>query len=145
MNVSNNTAKKVKAAAPPPQIVNIGYEGDIMYGVDMVLDSNKYHTPVHVSYVEDEQLTQNEAIYILDTRIKSHSKLSKLLVSLAQKRVSDDLYTGLETVSFNKNEETNNNYYILNSNDPKAAHERCQYFIDNAIPCSLNVVINAAK
>ncbi len=142
MNLNQDSIDKYGAAAPAPEIINIGHDGDVLYGRDMILNPDQHNVPVRVSYIEKSKLpalsTQQEIVTI-KPKTNGSSPLSTALGALAEKRAARDIYGGLQKISLG-----GANHYTLESNDIKNAHEKCQEFINSAIPCSLEVIIPTA-
>lgn len=147
MSVDNETAAKNKAAAPAPKIITIGYEGDTIYGENIVLEAGKPNVPVQVSYLAKGENNQTREIYALKKQSKGRSKLSSLLSNFAEKKSGGNIYNGLKKVNFQTATTEgapslkSDTYYVLASNNMEATHAKCQELADRAIPCVLEVLI----
>ncbi len=137
MMVSNRTGKKYKASLPLPRLVEISYSGDIIYGSDFKLDQSKLQIPINVVY---QYSPENEIIYGLKIRNKPQSKILSLLGEL-NNNTSDKLYDDLLEV---KTLDSTEKIYKISSNDLKESYQRCQKIAENAIPCSLEIMIHEA-
>lgn len=87
MKISDKTAKKFKAGATAPQVIEIGFEGDVIYGVDLNLDTKRPHVPVQITHKNIKDSNQiNREIYVVNTENAAQSKLASLLSSFAKNK-----------------------------------------------------------
>ena len=143
MHLNQESVAKYDAAAPAPEIVDIGYNGDVLYGRDFTLTPDQQSVPVAVSYVPQEMVkgfAEQQEIIAVKPKTVGNSALSSALSAFAQKRADKDIYKGLQEINLGTT-----NSYALEINDIKSAHAKCQQFINNAIPCSLEVIVPTSK
>lgn len=135
MTLSNDTAKKAKAGLPPPRLVNIGYEGDVIYGSNFELDKGQANVPIEVIYNENPS---DEVMYGLKTPAQPQTKLLSLLADLKKRQNNEDVFKDLNQI---KQVENGDKIYQYSSNDLEASHEKCRNLAKNAIPCVLQIYI----
>lgn len=144
MAVTNETAIRMKAAAPMPEIVNIGHDGTPIYGQNFEMMDKQAHVPIEMSYVDPGQLKGvevGEVIYSLKTGGRSKSKLLSLLSGLARKKAPSDIFSGLQEINFEIGDAKGTKRFITSSNTLEDAHRRCSILAQNAIPCVLEVFV----
>ncbi len=147
MTVSNDTAKRLKAAAPIPRLVHIGYEGDIFYGYNFEMKDRQANVPVEVSYVDfsvASEKAQEDVIYSLRTsEKKTGSQLLGLLGRFARKGAPHNLFTGLQKME-ESGDSAEEGRFVTASNTLEEAHYRCRMMVQNAVPCTLDVIVPSA-
>lgn len=140
MQITNATAKKNKAATPAPRIVEIGFDGEVLYSQNVELLAKRKNVELNVNYTQPESFelpSMNEPYYTLKIGQKSNSKLLSLVSRFAKKKASTETFSGLTKLSMS--EDKTETYYTGHGNSYEALHARCEGFIDQGIPCSLEV------
>lgn len=157
VSVDPKFLQKNRASAPPPQIIEIGYEGDIIYGKNIELALARAPVPIMVAYKQPDEIsnfndiapaaggdaatTPQQEYYTLKTKQAGNSKLSQLLFDFATTKSPSNLYEDLEIIETADGAgQRQTKYNALNQN-PKNAYAKCQAFADNAIPCTLEVTV----
>ena len=135
MTVSNETAKRVNASLPPPRVIDIGHEGEALYGYNFELDKAKANVPIDVIYGHNESL---EILYGLKVDLEPKTKLLKLLGDLKQQNNKANILVGLQEVG---GEREKQKIYKLPNNDLQKSHKKCQEFATRAMPCTLQIYL----
>lgn len=168
MTVNNDTTKRTKAAAPAPKIIEIGYKGDTIYGMDLALDSTRAPVPIQVAY---KKIDSPREIYRVKTDSQGESKLAGVLSEFAKKSLvammgpnkpsvevpfevegledakiaslSADIApaAGGEGEVMPAGQDSVSRIVSFTSNDPVKTYERCLALVEKAIPCALEVII----
>ncbi len=145
MAVSNETSKNNKAAASAPKIINIGYDGETLYGHNFKLKDKEVNVPIEVSYLSDDKNIENDKIlYAIKMAPNKRSKLLSLLGRMRTDSSSEDLLAGLTTVSFNVPDADEYKRFLTPSNDLEGSYQKCQQLSERALPCSLEVIVPAS-
>ena len=126
VNISNKTTKRHKAGNPPPQKVDIGYDGKVVYGMNFKMDKKHGQVPVIVEY--DRNTTQ-DVIPVLYIKKKTETKLLSLLGQL--QGPTSEIYEGLTPIRDREE------HYSLTHNDVERAHDKCRMINERAVPCQL--------
>lgn len=133
--VSNDTAKAARASVPTPTLVNVGYDGDVIYGLNFELDQSSVNVPTDVVYSEN---LSPDILYALKVNAQTKTKLLGLLKQIKGHANNPDIYAGLEAI---KDMPDGSKVYKLPSNDLKASHTKCKELAENAVPCILQVYV----
>ena len=148
MTVSNETAKKVRAGAPIPKIVRIGYGGDTLYGYNFELEKKEAQVPVTVNYVDVATLEGSNitgTVFTLKTAPGKRTKLLGLLGNIVQKNKADDLFDGLQEVNWTIDNASIEKRYVTSSGDLEEAYRKCSQLSRHAIPCTLEVFVPSSE
>ncbi len=133
--VSDQTIKRVSAGGPTPKIIDISYEGNIVYGLNFELNNDEVHVPVDVVY---DDVSFKSVQYALEISEKPKSKLLGLLKEIKGRENSAPLYEGLDKL---KDSASGVNIYTLPSNDLEESYLKCREFASQAMPCTLKVYV----
>ena len=133
--VSDKTAQKTGAGLSSPKIVDIGYDGNIVYGLNFELDKKLIHIPVEVIY--DEALGQ-EVQYVLHVRTQPKTKLLSLLKQ--DSPLNTNIFKDLKKID---DAPDGTQRYGLLFNDLKKSYKKCRDLSENANPCALKIYMPA--
>lgn len=143
MKVSDQTARQYKAGAPAPKVIEIGFEGNILYGQDIALDKNRPHIPVIIKR-DNERKNNSNGIIAVNTKNQTQSKLASLLSDYAKKVASPDLLAHLPSTSDYQEISNNVASNIPHNQGIESTHNRCLTLMENGIPCAMEIVIPQA-
>ncbi len=130
MAVSNDTTKSARAGAAVPRVVDIGYDGDVLYGYNFELDKRTATVPVNVVY---DMNPSDQVIYALKASANTKTKLLSLMGSMKKRVSTTDYFADLTPLKAD-------GLYKMASNDLETTYNRCQEMAKNAIPCQLQVL-----
>ena len=129
MQITNETAKRNKAASPSPRMIEIGFDGEVLYSKNVELLAKRKNVDIHVHYEQPNQFelpNLDRPYYTLKIGQAGNSKLLSLLSKFAKRRAAKDTYYGLEAISPKGDKEEI--YYTGYDNNYEALHHRCGEF-----------------
>jgi hypothetical protein len=140
MMISNSSARRLKAAAPAPGIVKIGYEGTTLSGVDINLKKGQVNVPVKTQMVVSG-VPANAPMPTLKIRQGGKTELLSVLRKLALTRASGRLFSGLEPIAPVGDKEEQVSYYKFADHDIAKTHQRCQQMVNQGVSCEMVIFI----
>jgi len=139
--VSDKVSKKDKQALSAPEIIEIGYDGQTIYGHNFDVTKKGINIPIEVSYAETtDGLDNGEVVYAIKTAPQKRSRLLTLLGKLKQQQ-PETLLSGLSEVSFQSQVADDYKRFATPSNDLESSYQKCRELAENALPCTLEVIV----
>lgn len=140
MSVNDKVIDRYKAAAPKPKIIDIGYEGDMLYGYDFQLLENRKNVEMAVNYSVPDNIMAlsagRDVLYTMTVGDPKGSLLKNLVSRMAKKRVPDALFRDLELLT---DDQEGGAQYTSASNSLDVLFERCEILSDYGVSCSLDI------
>lgn len=155
LTVSLATVKRFKVAPRAVRFLEIGYDGDILYGQDMTLDSHSSYVQVtHLDITQEQHgdegyealmdmaVRDGSPLFMLSVGKGGQSRLMDVLQRFAIKRAPRSLFEGLEKQKFAVlNGQANKTYYMFSDdNSPERLYERCSAMMNAGLQCQLEVI-----
>ncbi|MEM9469584.1 MAG: hypothetical protein AAF988_05420, partial [Pseudomonadota bacterium] len=149
MSVTSETAKKQRAAAPMPQKISIGYDGDTLYGQNITLLSKHKNVPLSVLYETPTYFNQLETSFaadsvtpILKVGAEKGSMVKRLISRFARRQAPTELFNGLTLIQETEEEKI----YTQGSSSIETLYQRCGWLLDYGVSCSVDIVVlNSAE
>ncbi len=143
LTVTDRTAKRLKAAAETPSVIQINYDGTIL-SQDIRLVEGRNNVPITMQMVYGG-VREGVPSYMMKVRQGGKSQLLSLLRRFAMTRATKDLFSGIETVDAVGEKEEGVTYYKVPSNDMAETHRRCQSMVDQGVSCEMMIFVRDRK
>ncbi|NQZ14280.1 MAG: hypothetical protein HRT94_05600 [Alphaproteobacteria bacterium] len=142
VSVSGSTAEKNSAAAPIPQIVEIGYGGDVIYGKNIELRRSELHVPLEVVY-QDVTQDKDQPAYSLLIESDKESNLGGMISQYIQANVPAFLFDELSVINAS-NESAKGVEYYGHEEGLDMLYQRCALMQQYGLNCKVRVRPNAS-
>lgn len=146
-----NDVKNAKAGRPVPQLVTIGYDGQILYGQNlelhdgvpdidlaMLTEADAYQSGL--APIEDRRMAAPDFYLRLDKQ--KSSKLLNVLFNMRSKKLERTLLAGLEKIELDvPGQKEKLTRYHVPGHDITKAYEICRQFLDARLACRVEAAL----
>jgi hypothetical protein len=144
LTIDHKSAKRAKAAPPPPRIIAIDYNGTILNQQNIVMTGAQTPIPVVVRRVQSG-LKSGGTQYALKVREGGGDSLLGMVRRLSVKKAPGDVFDGLKKMDIRMDKEKDVVYYKLPSNDMAQTYDRCLMIADSGVSCDFIALVGPKK